>query len=55
MSKATIAERARTRKPGEEAEGERELEHAAQPEIEAAEELDRELSGSPAEGGEAHE
>lgn len=42
-------------KMGEEAEGERELEHAAQPEIEAAEELDREPSGSPAEGGEAHE
>ena len=42
-------------KMGEEAEGGRELEHAAQPEIEAAEELDRELSGSPAEGGEAHE
>lgn len=42
-------------KMGEEAESESELEHAAQPEIEAAEELDRELSGSPAEGGEAHE
>ena len=42
-------------KMGEEAESELELEHAAQPEIEAAEELDRELSGSPAEGGEAHE
>ena len=40
-------------KMGEEAESE--LEHAAQPEIEAAEELDHELSGSPAEGGEAHE
>ena len=42
-------------KMGEEAESESELEHAAQPEIEAAEELDHELSGSPAEGGEAHE
>ncbi len=42
-------------KMGEEAESGLELEHAAQPEIEAAEELDRELSGSPAEGGEAHE